>query len=356
MTGTGEATQAIMLGHMQQLKPVLEANKDVIYAVQAGFLGAWGEWHSNKKTVNKTTLLNGIIDMTPAGKYIQVRLPSYKNLVSSSSADYNRISIHNDSVFGEAAGGTDGVDPGTASWNQIIAESPFAPVDGEMFWGRWSVNLDNNSDGKLIDGFKVIKQLSEHRFNSFSVHHNYKEDSLGKYSMKYWQETEITKAWLASNNIIYAPGWFKNSAGADVSRSLFDFVRDYLGYKLEARSFTASGDLVKNGSISVSLDLVNYGFSVPFGMESGFVLLDSGNNVVSTVTAGNPENWHSRSPSNYSDGTLLTHTVTANLAVPVNSGRYKIAFYIRNEINAYVRLGNNIDYINGYNVLGTFNG
>jgi len=154
-TGAGEASEAIMLGHMKQLKPILEKNRDVIHAVQSGFLGAWGEWHSNKLTVNKTTLLRGIIDMTPIGKYIHMRLPEYKNLIPKTDPAYKMMGFDNDSLFGEAQGGTGGVDPGTAPWKQITEESPFVPVDGELFWGRWSINQDGNDDGKLIDGFKV---------------------------------------------------------------------------------------------------------------------------------------------------------------------------------------------------------
>ena len=31
--------------HMQQLAPILEANKDVIAYIEAGYMGPWGEWH-----------------------------------------------------------------------------------------------------------------------------------------------------------------------------------------------------------------------------------------------------------------------------------------------------------------------
>lgn len=46
--------------------------------------------------------------------------------------------------------------------------------------------------------------------------------------------------------------------------------------------------------MQVGLQLANYGFSVPFNMESGFAILDGGNRVVSPVSAGTPSGWHSR--------------------------------------------------------------
>lgn len=41
----GDASRTRVLGHIAQLKPVLQANADVIATVQVGFVGAWGEWY-----------------------------------------------------------------------------------------------------------------------------------------------------------------------------------------------------------------------------------------------------------------------------------------------------------------------
>jgi len=64
--------------------------------------------------------------------------------------------------------------------------------------------------------------------------------------------------------------------------------------------------------------------------------------------------WQPRSPTDYYEGKLLTHALKASLKVPDKAGKYKIAFYMKNELNAYTRLGNNVDFVNGYNVLATF--
>ena len=231
-----EASQEIMMGHIRQLKPLVEKYQDVIFAMQSGFLGAFGEWHSYRKEIDKLALLNAIFDMLPAGKYFQVRLPAYKNVIPLTDPRFRLIGYHIDSVFGEENMGNGGADPGTDSWKQITTESPWTPTDGELFWGRWTVrvgcwgNIENK--GKIVDGFKVITQLSEHRFVTLSLHHNYREDDglYGKYSMQYWQETEMTPAWLDEHRIFYAPGWFQDVNGNTVKRTVFDYVRDYLGY------------------------------------------------------------------------------------------------------------------------------
>ena len=357
MNGTGEASQSIMLGHMKQLKPILEKNRDVIFVVQMGFLGAWGEWHAYSMEHDRVEIIRAVAEMAPVGKFLQIRRQDYKILIPATDPLYKRIGDHNDAVFGDEEGGIyGGCAPGTAVWNKFMAENPYVPVDGELFWGRWSLGQDFTAvGGRMLNGFDIIKQLSQHRYTTFSCHHNYMEDGADKkYSMQYWQETPITEKWLKDNNIIYAPGWFMNYAGKKTVRTVFDFVRDYVGYKLEAENVKATGKLTAGGNISVEMSFKNYGFSVPFDLESGFVILDESGKAVTSVKAGNPLDWHSRSPTNYNDGKVLTHTLKASCKLPNQPGKYKIAFYLKNELSVFARLGNDIDFVNGYNILGTF--
>ena len=44
-----------ILGHIDQLGPILADNEDVIAVVQAGFIGAWGEWHSSQNGLDNPT-------------------------------------------------------------------------------------------------------------------------------------------------------------------------------------------------------------------------------------------------------------------------------------------------------------
>ena len=41
-----DATKERVMEHLAQLKPVFAANEDVIVAMEAGFIGAWGEGHT----------------------------------------------------------------------------------------------------------------------------------------------------------------------------------------------------------------------------------------------------------------------------------------------------------------------
>ena len=74
-----------VLEHVDQLKPVLAKNEDVIFVVQAGFVGAWGEWHysthfempgSAASYQNRKQLTDALLKAVPTSR--QIVLPNTK--------------------------------------------------------------------------------------------------------------------------------------------------------------------------------------------------------------------------------------------------------------------------------------
>ena len=86
----GDARPEIVLKHIQQLKPILRANSDVILVLQAGFIGAWGEWYytdyyskspgvvTDKNWADRRQLVDSLLSAMPANRMVQVRTPEYK--------------------------------------------------------------------------------------------------------------------------------------------------------------------------------------------------------------------------------------------------------------------------------------
>jgi len=81
-----DASLEIVLKHIEQLTPVLRANADVIAFVEAGFVGAWGEWHSSSNNlVNDDSGLNeasvqiidSLLRMLPSDRMIALRYTLY---------------------------------------------------------------------------------------------------------------------------------------------------------------------------------------------------------------------------------------------------------------------------------------
>lgn len=379
----GEATMSTMLSHIGQLKPILEKNKDVIYAVQMGFIGAWGEWHaySDRDTheIDETALVKAITDMVPDELYIQLRYAKDHDLQSFLLGDEykKRFGFHNDGLWGTKVNNESF---GTMLWDYKTENSPFAPQDGEMMWGGETINqmfpyfideafAENDPSTKELKWSNIVGEMVEHCYTSLSLHHSYKETEINQdtkppYTMYFWQKRNITENELDNLGLFYSPDWFKNKKGETIPRSQFDYVRDYLGYRVALNNYSASGKLQKGEELSVAVNLTNYGFSAAFNIKSGFAILDQKDKVVSFVEAGNPEKWYSRNPGTkgeytskcfvkFEKSTPLSHNVSAKLVLPQEAGRYKIAFaaFSTNEKPLY--FANEMDIINGYHILST---
>ncbi|MGZ0153414.1 DUF4832 domain-containing protein [Kribbella sp. WER1] len=112
-----DATKDRVLQHLDQLAPYLNAGQDVIAVVQAGLVGAWGEWYytqnfGNAGTVsstdwaNRKTVTDKLLSVVPTSRMIQLRTPKFKRTMYSTTAvqpsdAYNgsapsRIGHHND--------------------------------------------------------------------------------------------------------------------------------------------------------------------------------------------------------------------------------------------------------------------
>lgn len=126
--------------HISQLKPLLTANADVIYVLQAGFIGYWGEWHhtynGTKNDVNnldndvaRAAVIDALFSALSETRMIQLRKPQFKSAYTGISS---RIGHHNDCFL---ASSTDyGTYPSNniEFWKDYIANDGLkVPVGGE---------------------------------------------------------------------------------------------------------------------------------------------------------------------------------------------------------------------------------
>jgi hypothetical protein len=144
MSGT-DASVAVIEQHLDQLKTIFEENKDVIAFVQAGFIGAWGEWHSSSNGLatveNQRKVLFKLLSVLPEEIMVQVRTPKAKQDIFNTTIPLEteiaytnqnkaRVGHHNDCFL---AGGTD---YGTytnipADKEYISQEALYVPTGGE---------------------------------------------------------------------------------------------------------------------------------------------------------------------------------------------------------------------------------
>ena len=96
-----DASKSQILRHIEQLTPLLQKNADVIAWVEAGFIGAWGEWHTSTNGLDNLTdkhdILTALVAAIP-DRYVQVRYPA--NIIEMYPAPMDavkaRVAHHND--------------------------------------------------------------------------------------------------------------------------------------------------------------------------------------------------------------------------------------------------------------------
>ncbi|MEO6097235.1 MAG: DUF4832 domain-containing protein [Fibrobacteria bacterium] len=130
-----------ILSHIGQLAPILTANADIIAMLEAGFIGAWGEWHSStnglETDASRKAILLKLLSALPAERMVAVRcnfqkrsaLGSDKPLGPEEAYDgspRSRVGAHNDCL------GASVDDFGTYTDNAMEAEKTFLSLDNRF--------------------------------------------------------------------------------------------------------------------------------------------------------------------------------------------------------------------------------
>jgi hypothetical protein len=71
--------------HLRQLRPLLQENSDVIAFMEAGFIGAWGEWHHSTSGLEelpaKSAILHELLDILPPERAVVLRYQRDKKAI-----------------------------------------------------------------------------------------------------------------------------------------------------------------------------------------------------------------------------------------------------------------------------------
>ncbi|MDR0729535.1 MAG: DUF4832 domain-containing protein [Prevotellaceae bacterium] len=228
-----DAPLASIVQHIDQLKPLLEKNADVIAVVQAGFIGAWGEWYYSSNGLNNAgarhQVLTRLLDALPTSRMIQVRTPAYKQEFCQrntpltqdeafSGQPVARIAHHNDCFLASAT------DYGTyvnveSDKNYLNRECLFVPIGGETC----------PPDGiEPATGLKAYDEMKRLRFSFLN------ED--------YYQGV---------NNLWNAGGYM-------------DKIKKEMGYRFVLITGEYTVDVAPGGMITARIILKNAGFASPY--------------------------------------------------------------------------------------------
>jgi hypothetical protein len=241
MNGT-DAPLNIIERHLDQLKPVFEAHRDIIAFVQAGFIGAWGEWHSSSNGLatieNMRAVLNKLLSVLPSDIMVQVRTPGFKQQIFNSTSPLTaaqaytseaiaRVGHHNDCFL---SGGTD---YGTytnieAEKNYISTEALYVPTGGE------TCPPQGGYDPTCAEGRKEMKLLK-------------------------WTYLNLD--------------WYPATINAWRNSGCFEEFHASLGYRLSLEDALFPKEVAANGSLPVDINIMNRGWAPMYHKKNTYLVL-----------------------------------------------------------------------------------
>ena len=377
-----------IIRHIEQLAPVIHKNMDVIYVMQAGFIGAWGEWHSSGHELEKdhaslAAIVSEVLDVLPADVMTQVRVPKYKRwvleqpilggvhqLVDAQTAHTDspaaRIGFHNDGFLANnTCGGTwpeppHYSNPGNPEFEYMTDESPYIPIDGELFWA---------DQGGKVDGLKAAIRMRLHHYSSFSLAHSFSEKEGKPFSIDDWMQTPLTEEEVSAAKLPLSHDYFRDASGNQVARTQFEYIRDHLGYRIEIQRATFPGVISKGGKLTAEAELINRGFSTIHNPRPVYLVLIDVNGSVAefAVKDADPRKWQPYEPDD-EDYKPLIHRIGIEVQLPdtLKPGWYQLGLWMPDGLESLqldsryaIRVSNRDlpwwtgdDYTYGVNILG----
>lgn len=282
-----------VLRHIEQFQPVLRDYKDVILVLQAGFIGAWGEWHASTNGLtsltNKRTILNALLAATPTDRMVQLRYPGdlqalYPTPVDSSTAysgsNQARVGHHNDCFL---SGPDD-----TGTYNPISQKSAMQSY------------LDRMTEFTGVGGETCQVNPSQHRTDC--------PTALAEMRRFRWSYLNLT---------FYRPAIDRWRA-----EGCFEEIARRLGYRFSLVRAVVPEQVSRSGRLQMSLEIANEGFATPFNPRPvQLVLRAHGTQTVYTVALNSD-------PRRWTAGQTTTITVDAPLPANLPAGDYDLLLHL----------------------------
>lgn len=318
-----DTTPARTLSHIAQLKSTMANNSDVIHAIQAGFIGTWGEWYytdywGNKGTLtqtdwdNRAQLISALLDWTTNVpvllRYVGLKQRFIREVNGSTDA-IERLGFHNDAFmasednadWGTFATFADGMSVQQARDYLATEVARGLPMVGE------TAGVSSRSTYA-----STAASLAEHRWSALNP--NYHPDVLAS-----WSSTDK------------------------------DEVSRRLGYRLRLVSLKLAETGTANASVPLEFVIANDGWGNPLSKRPIQIVFVNGE---TTVTRTLTKDIRTLGPG--------THTVSENITLPDSNGTFSVHLAMP-DMNASlatraeyaIRLANTTGWANGRNDLGT---
>ncbi|WP_165235100.1 DUF4832 domain-containing protein [Aquisphaera insulae] len=254
-------------GHIKQLAAVFRADRDVLFAVQAGFLGPWGEWHGSNhgdppSLEARRAVLFGLLEAVPSPVPVQVRRPMFIRDLFADEPD----------LTAEAA--AKGVSLARTGWHDDALLS--LPTDmgtyAQRGWDRdrelrWCDNHGRYAPfgGETVPTSartpieQVVRELG-------LLHATYLNISYHRGTLDGWRKA------------------------THLGENAFDHIERRLGYRLVADRLSYQA-VAPGGTLRIELELRNVGFAAPVLPREAAFVLSRGEAQYRAVADADPRSW-----------------------------------------------------------------
>jgi hypothetical protein len=321
VVGDTEPSLDRLLGHIGQLAPILQSNRDVIMVVQAGFVGPWGEWHSSTHFDDDWDSLKNIFEAVLAAvpdRIVQVRTPKQKMTLFDSVLPLDEVTSHSGENIARTGHHNDcflASDTDFGTYDDIDIEQPYLSQD------TLYTAMGGKSNHPLL--YKDV------------VHTNSLFQIIGETCHFNPPRTECTSALqeLELFHYTYLSGAYHQDVLASWTGCI-DEITSKLGYRLVLTSGTFVSVVPPGGALPFKIQFENEGYASPINPKRVQLVLreSSSKNVCATTLDADVRTWKPGS-----------HAIrdTAILPNDIPEGSYEILLNIADMAE---NLKSNVDY------------
>lgn len=286
-----------VLHHLEQIKDsgLFEKYSDILAYVESGFVGKWGEQHGGKYTSvqYKAQLLEAMLQAVPAPIPVTVRTPDIfaewagikradladtelidslteSAYTSDIQANKDRIGLYDDGYMGSNS------DLGTYANREIETEWLHNQTFTSYFGGEFSGNL---SFAQQYDTYLPENAIPE----MYKTHLSYINSNIFQLYKDYTFSADYDTV-DADNSAYYG-------------QSVYQFIRDHLGYRFVLRKSELTSGTVQGGEAVVNFEVENTGFANAVPSVQSYVILEKDGIYTLAETDIDCREWNSCSVS-----------------------------------------------------------
>ena len=296
--------------HLTQLTDIIRNNIDVTVALQAGFVGHWGEWHSSKYLQDlavRREIVDTLLSILPNERMLQIRFPNFKEIfyqgplnetTAFSQTAGSRVGHHNDCFLRDAD------DTTYRSKRAEYTSTYCAGLSGQAEIDCWKNFVAQEGRFTPIGGESC--QYNPPRTDC--------PNSLAELELLHWS--------FINNG--YRPEVVNPQSGSWATQGCLPEIRRRLGYRIELKDTSIPPQVARGGTLNLQINLKNIGFASMFNPRPVFaVLQNTSNRYEILLTNIDPRRWEAG----------LEQTISVNVTIQANvvPGIYKLGLWLPDE-------------------------